>query len=157
MFPVVAISFITFLFGNPAMAKKDKGATESATTTTSTESTGSLNVPADANSEKFAKSLVKMEISSFSPTAASSGADFRYTALSFEGDNTWNASGFVEIMDERMECTESGAWTMETAESQTVATIIVTINQTDCASRTTSTETRYRATVDGNSLRVEYR
>ena len=93
------------------------------------------DVPDDRNSEAFADALVGLSIDRFSPTDSASGAKFLYTSLNFNADNTWRAEGYVEMMDEKMECTEVGTWSMDPAESSSKAAINLTITTTDCVSR----------------------
>ena len=44
------------------------------------------------------------------------------------------AQGYVEAMDERMECAESGDWSVE-VNSKSVATIAWTVGETSCVGR----------------------
>lgn len=107
------------------------------------------DVPDDANSKAFARALVAKDTSNFKPTDAQ-GAKFVYTQLSFRGDNTWVANGYVEAMDERMECAESGTWTMSTADTPTLATMNWQLVKTNCAGREAGEDTRVQVTL-GNS------
>ncbi len=100
--------------------------------------------PGDASSQSFAGTLVGLDIKDFSSGA--SGATFKYTSLKFGADGTFAAVGYVEIADERMDCQESGPWTMDPAESATVASLSWKIEKTNCAGRDAGTE--YRAKVD---------
>ena len=95
----------------------------------------SPDVPDDANSRRFAKGLVAAQIRDFSPTDAATGATFVYQTMSFEPDNTWKSAGYVEVVDERMECTEAGHWSMEPAASPTEATVTWVVDKTDCPGR----------------------
>lgn len=97
--------------------------------------------PGDAASQSFARTLVGLNITNFSPSGAS-GATFKYNTLSFKADGTFSASGYVEIDDERMDCTETGPWTMDAAESATVAPVSWTIEKTNCAGRDAGAEVR---------------
>ena len=69
------------------------------------------NVPDDGDSKKFADALMAAKIEGFRPTDGE-GAKFEYDTLSFDAGNTWKAAGFVEIMDEKMECSSPapGPW-----------------------------------------------
>ena len=151
----LALTALALLLPAAADAKKKKSDTSEASAEAAPDVTP--DVPGDKNSEKFAASLVGLSIDRFSPTDSASGAKFLYTSLNFNPDNTWEASGYVEMMDERMECTEGGTWTMDPAESATVATMTWTINQTDCVSRENGHATRYRVTIEGGRIDVEYR
>lgn len=116
---------------------KDKGSSDAA----AGPDLSAMNVPDDGNSRKFAEALIGVRIEGFRPSD-SGGAKFEYNTLSFEADNSWNAAGYVEIMDERMECTESGTWSMEPAESAKTATVAWTVSKTDCPSRESGVELR---------------
>jgi hypothetical protein len=41
-----------------------------------------------------------------------------YTHLKFRDEGVWAATGYVEAQDEKMDCSETGTWTMEPATSQ---------------------------------------
>lgn len=118
--------------------KKDKGEAASAD---AGPDTSAMDVPDDKSSKAFAEQLVGLTIQDFRPSDGG-GAKFEYTTLGFSPDNTWKASGYVEIMDERMECTESGSWSMEPAESNKTATLSWKLDKTDCPGRESGGETR---------------
>ncbi len=151
----LTLTCLALLIPGAADAKKKKKTAEVEAPAEAAEVTP--DIPGDKNSEKFAEALLALNIERFSPTDTSSGAKFLYTALSFSPDNTWQASGYVEMMDEKMECTEGGTWTMDAAESATVATMNWNIDQTDCVSREVGHTTRYRVTIEGDRMSVEYR
>ena len=100
-----------------------------------------MDLPDDAASRSFAETLVGGVTSQFTPTDAD-GAVFEYTKLQFRPDGSWSAQGYVEAMDERMECAESGTWSMTAAESKTVATVSWSVSDTSCVGRDNGTETR---------------
>ncbi|MFT5684779.1 MAG: hypothetical protein ACI8RZ_005723 [Myxococcota bacterium] len=145
---------LALLVPGTADAKKKK---KSAEAEAPAEAEVTPDIPSDSNSAKFAEALLALNIERFSPTDTSSGAKFRYTSLTFNPDNTWQAVGYVEMMDEMMECTEGGPWSMEPAESATVATMSWDIAQTDCVSREVGHSTRYRVTIEGDRMSVEFR
>ena len=109
----------TLAFASPAIAKKKKK--DKAAAPEPAAASATPDVPNDGNSKKYAQKLLETEIKDFSPSDGA-GAKFEYTSMKFAGDNTWSAEGYVEIADERMECTEKGKWTMEAATSATEAT-----------------------------------
>ena len=131
--------------------KKDKGEEEAAA-----EAAPEPTTPGDAASKKFAEGLVDATIQNFNPTDAQ-GATFVYVTMSFLPDNTWKAKGYVEIIDERMECAESGTWTMEPAESDTVATVNWTVDKTDCGGRDAGEKTRAQVTLQNGTIDVLFR
>lgn len=102
--------------------------------------------PQDAASQKFAAALVGLEISDFTPS--DSGATFAYTDLDFEPDGTWAAKGLLEASFEKIECAESGSWSMEPAQSATTANVSFTVDQTDCPARESGLEQRMLFTIN---------
>ena len=129
----------TLAFASPAVAKKKKK--DKAAAPEPAAASATPDVPNDGNSKKYAQKLLETEIKDFSPSDGA-GAKFEYTSMKFAGDNTWSAEGYVEIADERMECTEKGKWTMEAATSATEATVTWTLDTTDCPGRESGGETR---------------
>ncbi len=109
------------------------------------------NTPTDGASKKFAKHLVAAQIANFKPSDAG-GATFLYASLRFNPDNTWVAEAFVEMGGERMDCTESGAWTMEPAESDSVGMVAWSLDKTNCPGRESGATTRAKLTFDGDKL-----
>jgi len=99
----------------------------------------------------FATALVSSTTQDFSPSD-SDGAVFKYTRLQFRGDGTWGAEGYVEAMDERMECSEAGTWLIAEAASASVGTIAWTVNETSCVGRENGTETRAQVTVGSGGI-----
>jgi len=104
----------------------------------------SMTVPDGA--KPFVTQLIGTTTGNFTPTD-SDGATFEYTRLQFKGDGTWSADGYVEAMDEKMECSESGTWTVEEATSSTVGTLSWTLTETSCVGRDKGAETRAQLTV----------
>jgi hypothetical protein len=149
--PRTALSALTAVLGlallSPAALakkkKKDKGADAPAA---AGPDLSAMQVPDDKASREFAENLVRIEINDFRPSDGG-GAKFEYTSLGFAPDNSWKAAGYIEIQDERMECTESGTWSMETAESTKTATISWTLAKTDCPGREAGGETRAEVTL----------
>jgi hypothetical protein len=137
---------------SPAAAagkKKKKGG--DAPAAASGPAASDMKIPDDGDSRKFAEALLETTITGFRPSD-SGGGKFEYNTLSFSADNTWKADGYVEIMDERMECTESGTWEMEPAESAKTATVAWTVAQTDCPSRESGTSLRVVMTLGKNGV-----
>jgi len=99
----------------------------------------------------FANALVGSVTSGFNPTD-SDGATFEYTQLQFRGDGTWAANGFVEAMDERMECAEAGSWAIESASDTSTGTITWTVGDTSCIGREKGTATRAQITVGSSGI-----
>ena len=126
-----------------------------ATTAAPAQAAVKPDTPGDANSEKFAMKLLAMNITNFRPMSTGSGR-FIYSTLQFQGDNTWRGEGYIEIAGERMDCVESGTWSMEPAESATIAVMTWTVASTDCINQEEG-DRRYRVTIQGNDLSVENR
>lgn len=97
--------------------------------------------PADGNSQAFASALVGATIKNFSPSGGA-GAKFMYNTLQFKADGSFSAAGFVEMDDEKMDCTETGTWGMDPADSKTSATINWKVEQTNCAGRDAGEQSR---------------
>ena len=148
-----ALLFLS-LFLNVADAKKSKGG-ETETTVPEDKSEKLGDVPNDSNSKKFAKQLVSTDINNFSPDAEG----LRYNKMTFNGDNTWKAEAVVHVMDEEMECHESGTWKMDPASSTTVANMNWTISSTDCPTRQAPQELRVEVTLvkSDSGIHVNFR
>lgn len=112
--------------------------------------------PSDAASQAFVETLIATPIHDFA-AVDNVGAQLILSTLQFSGDNTWSAVGYVDAFEERMECRESGTWTMDPAESATVATITWVIDQTDCISREAGTRERAQLTIEGDDVRIALR
>ena len=141
---------LAFIFIPTLLACGEKSASTSApATAAATKFT--MDLPADAASRSFAETLVSGVTSSFTPTDAD-GAAFEYTKLQFRPDGTWFAEGYVEAMDERMDCTESGTCAMTAADSKTVATVSWNVTETSCVGRDNGTETRAQLTVSKSGI-----
>lgn len=97
--------------------------------------------PSDANSQAFARALVGTSVKNFSPSGGS-GAKFMYNSLQFQADGNFTAAGFVEMDDERMDCNETGKWSMDPADSKTVATVTWKVDETNCAGREPGEQSR---------------
>ena len=128
---------------------------EKSSTTSSPEAAAAtkftMELPADATSRGFAEMLVASTTSDFTPTDGD-GAKFEYTSLQFRPDGTWFAEGYVEAMDERMECTESGTWSMTAADSKTVATVTWVVGDTNCVGRDNANESRAQLTISKSGI-----
>jgi len=145
----------SFLFAGPALAKKKKK-NKDAEEEAAPAAQATPDVPDDGNSKKFASKLIETSITDFRPSDGG-GATFKYSSLSFIGDNTWKADAYVEIQDERMECIESGGWTMEPAESSTVGTVTWELESTDCPGRESGGKTRVQFTLTKNGVDAIFR
>ena len=117
------------------------------------------HVPEDANSKAFAEKLQAMDIQDFKPSSSSSeGGEIVYTHLKFRDEGVWAATGYVEAQDEKMDCSETGTWTMEPATSQSTATMTWKTTTTDCIGRDAGGEQRALVTLkDDNKIDVDYR
>lgn len=110
-------------------------------------------IPNDGDSKKFAKSLIALTIKNFRPISDA----LVYETLTFNPDNTWTTEASVEIMDEKMECVESGTWAMDPAESAKVASMTWTVNSTDCPAREAPQDIRLKVTIQGENIQVAFR
>ncbi len=137
---LLALSMGLALASPAAFAKKKKG-DDAAAAAPSGPDLSAMKTPDDANSKKFGEQLVTANIANFKPSDGG-GAKLEYTTLSFNPDNTWTAQAYIEIQDERMDCTESGLWSMEAAESANTAMVTWSLDKTDCPGREAGGELR---------------
>lgn len=153
--PMAALAL--FVAGPALAGKKKKGKDKAPPTTDAASAAAVPTTPDDATSKKFGAKLLKSTLRSFSP-ADTGGAKFKYDSMTFSADNTWKADAWVEFDEEKMECTESGKWSMEPAESDKVATVQWSVDKTDCAGRDAGAEVRAQLTLskDG-SIEAKFR
>jgi hypothetical protein len=115
------------------------------------------NVPDDATSKAFAEKLQSMDVQGFSPSSAA-GGNIVYTHLKFREEGVWAATGYVEAQDEKMDCSETGTWTMEPATSESTATMTWKTQTTDCVGREAGGEQRMLVTLkEDNKIEADYR
>lgn len=112
--------------------------------------------PTDGNSQKFLAKLLTATLKGFSPSDGG-GAEFKYDEAKFEAGNRFMAKGFVEMDGERMDCTETGTWKMDAAESDKVAAVEWKVEKTDCAGRDAGATVRVRMTIEKDSVTTEFR
>lgn len=141
---------------NTADAKKSKG-NDSTATLESTQNEPqkkkneqAANVPADKTSQAFADQLLKTTGKGFSPNAMG----LTYTSITFNADNTFRADGLVSVMDEEMDCIETGTWNMDAASSETTANMDWTITSTDCPSRQAPIQLRLQLVLTGTEAGI---
>ena len=103
-------------------------------------------IPADANSKKFADKLMGLTISNWAPDD-SGDVEFKYTNLTFAADNTWKAVAYVAIQDERVDCKELGTWTMDPADSATTANMTWHLEKTTCPGREAGRDLRLQMSI----------
>ena len=65
--------------------------------------------------------------------------------------------GVDEVMDEGMECVESGSWSMEPADSKSVGTVSWDLEKTNCAGRESGGTTRAEFSFDGGDYSMKMR
>lgn len=144
---VTTIAALSLLIAGPALAGKKKKKDKPSAPGVETSAAAAVpTTPDDATSKKFGGKLVTATLSNFSP-ADTGGAKFQYDKMVFKADNTWKADAWVEFDDEKMECVETGKWTMEPAESDKVATVAWTVDKTDCAGRDAGAAVRAQLTL----------
>ena len=138
----------------------EKAPPTNAGTATPEASAGSSTVtgaPSDDKSQAFAQTLMGASFRNFSPSGAT-GAKFMYNTLQFKADGTFSAAGYVEMDDEKMDCTETGGWGMEVADSKTLATVFWKVESTDCAGRDAGEESRAEVDLsDPSNPKFRYR
>ena len=154
---ILLLALAALLIAAPAHAgKKDKKSPAEAAP--AAEATAPApTTPDDGKSRAFGQKLVSLSITDFKPSDGG-GASMVYSSLRFGADNRFTASAYVAIADERMECTESGPWTMEPAESDSTATVALTIEKTDCPGRDAGKPLRMRLTLGKSGVdEVQFR
>ena len=123
-----------------------KKATTDAPAASAGEAQVATKVPGDANSKKFAARLIDLAITDWSPEDTGQ-VDFIYTDFSYNSNNTWLAHGRVTIIDESVDCQESGRWTMDPAENEWTAFVVWTLEKTTCPGRESNREMRMKVTI----------
>jgi len=114
------------------------------------------NLPADDTSRNFIDGFIGLDIQDFRP-GSSSGAILTYDNLTFRPDESWQADGSIRIGEDQMECSESGHWTMQPAESSTEATVTWTVDNSSC-SRGAGIELRALISLlDDGAYRIAFR
>ncbi len=112
-------------------------------------------VPDDAASRAFADALVRQTITDLRVT--DDGGVLTYRSMRFKPDGSWSASGDVAIADEEMECTESGQWRMDAAETETKAMVSYTVDSTDCAGRASGGDQRVMIDINDDGVVIRFR
>jgi hypothetical protein len=136
---------------------KDKEKTSTAAAAEAKPKPPVVNVPDDDNSKAFAEKLQGMDIQDFKPSS-SEGGEIVYTHLKFRDEGVWAATGYVEAQDEKIDCSETGTWTMEPATSASTATMVWKTTTTDCAGREPGAEQRVLVTLkDDGKIDADYR
>lgn len=114
-------------------------------------------IPGDSLSHRFADRLLALQITNWSPDD-SGDVEFKYNRLTFNPDNTWVATGYVAVIDERVDCKEVGTWSMDPAESETTAAMTWTIEKTTCPGREAGRELRLSMSIlDNSQFKVKMR
>lgn len=149
---LVGLVALAHLLPTVALAGKKKAPEAAAPAAAEVPSTAA---PADAASQKFLEKLLETSLKNFSPSDG--GAEFKYDEARFLAGNQFTAKGFVEMDGERMDCTESGTWKMDAAESEKVAAVEWTVSKTDCAGRDAGVSVRVRMTIDKGAISAEFR
>lgn len=152
MNPIILLASLSL-----AEAKKSKSTETSSATNPTTapaektkKKTEAQNVPGDKTSKAYASTLLDTVGTGFSPNAMG----LTYTKLTFAADNTWHAEALVSIMDEEMDCVETGTWLMDPATSETAANMTWTVTGTDCPSRVAPIEMRLELILTGTAAGV---
>ncbi len=143
---LTALLAASLVLGGSALAGKKKKKGSDAPAAATPKAAAVPTTPDDAASKKFGVKLISSSLLAFRPNDTG-GATFQYDKMTFAADNTWSAAGWVEFDDEKMECTETGTWAMEPAESDKVATVSWTVASTDCAGREAGSEVRAQLTL----------
>ncbi len=130
-----------FVLPGPALAgKKNKKKTEEPAAEAAPPKVVT-KLPKDATSKAFGEKLLASRIVDFEPPGVD-GLPFLYDTFTFHEGNTWTAEATLDAGDEKVRCTESGTWTVDAAESETVGPVNWTLGATDCPGRTAGATSR---------------
>jgi hypothetical protein len=114
-------------------------------------------LPKDGTSKSFAEKLMATPLTDFEPPD-NDGTLFLYDTLTFKAGNVWEAAAWLDVPGDRFDCVESGSWTLDAAESELVAPVNWTVDETNCPGRKAGAATRAKLTIqpDGD-VSVEFR
>ena len=155
---LVSVLFASLAISGPALAKKKgkKKKVEEAVEEP-VQQGPKTKLPGDATSKSFGEKLLAAKIVDFEPPG-DGGLPFIYETLVFKADNTWEAEAYLDAGDERMDCTESGTWTMDKAESDTVAPVNWVVEKTDCPAREKGKKARAQLSIQSDGdVTAEFR
>ena len=154
---VIPVALAALTLGGPAFAGKKDKKSAAAVEPAGPAPVAAPTTPDDAKSRAFGQKLVSLSITDFKPSDGG-GASMLYSTLRFGADNRFTASAYVAVADERMECTESGPWAMDPAESDATATVALTVEKTDCPGRDAGSALRMRLTLGKSGVdEVQFR
>lgn len=119
--------------------------------------TQAITMEASGEALAFIKAWTATSVTNFT-VAAGSGGDVVYGTLDFTPAGTWSASATFSAAGEEFPCTESGDWTVASADSASAATIEWTVTKTTCATRESGTTTRAAITLKkGGEYDISFR
>lgn len=119
--------------------------------------TENTKVPDDDASRAFANKLLTNDVIDFKPTDNNSDAAFIYKTVHFKANNTWDAVAKMYAQGEEIDCAERGTWEMDKADSNTEASMTLTVNYTNCPGRPDTNIMRLKFTFDNGGWRIGFR
>lgn len=127
-----------------ACGKKNSGteAAADAPAASGGEAAMTAEMPDTDDARTFAGKLVDTTVTDWAPVSSGGGARFEYTSLTFLPTGRWAAEAFFEADFEKMECKEAGTWAIENADDARTATMVWTVEKTNCAGRDNGHEQR---------------
>lgn len=118
--------------------------------------TDATDVPADADSRKFADHLIRHPITNFSPTDGG-GASIKWVTVTFGPKNHWIAEAKVSADGETVDCVESGAWSMDKADNEHKASVALKTDKSTCPGRSDSQTYRLSMTWEKGDYEIDFR
>jgi hypothetical protein len=114
-------------------------------------------VPDDDNAKAFARNLVTHKATDIRPMD-NGEMSFIYKSLTFTAENNgWMADAVVGQGQDSLPCQELGDWKIESADSETSATMVWTLNKTTCAGRAPNNVMRVKVTIVNGNYDVAFR
>jgi len=114
-------------------------------------------MPDTADAKAFAKRLVDTTVTNWDPVSGE-GAEFTFTALSFQPDGVWHADAVMKASFEEFDCKETGSWRIDEAESSDTATMEWTVVKTTCPMRESGASQRVKMTIaKGGTYKIAFR
>ena len=158
---LVLIASLVFTLGlsGSALAAKKKKKKKKGEEPTAEQAPPKVNtdLPKDGASKNFATQLMATPLTDFEPPD-NDGTTFLYDTLTFNVGNRWEAAAWLDVPGDRFDCVESGSWTMDAAESDTVAPVNWTVEETNCPGRKVGAATRAKLTIQADGdVGVEFR
>lgn len=115
-------------------------------------------MPEGKEAMTYAAKVVATTVKSWDPTGGGGGVKFTYSEMSFMPTGRWSAAASLEADFEEIPCTEGGTWEILEVENSDTATMMWTVDKTNCAMRETGTEIRVQMLLpSANKYTINFR